>query len=305
MTTPTVVATGVIKVATSMGGTEGDSPMTAILRPTGEVFTVGSNSSSQLGRGGEKTVLTKLDLDFKVKDISCGLDHMILIAENGDMYGVGNNVYGQLGRNNLGGAVNTVTKIETDVVAAAAGRRHTVYIKSNGDLYVLGDNRWNKFKADYKEIIDEPLLLGSGFRFVSTGQHNCLAIDNDGNCYYFGWRSPTSFNAGESAATLTKIAENVKSAYIQDEHAILLSEDGKVYGFGLNNFGQIAPDLQNKMSPYLIIEDCISGGAGTHYSAAIKSNGEVWLWGNNSQGTIGNGNISDSYTAPYKALTIK
>jgi len=31
----------------------------------------------------------------------------------------------------------------------------------------------------------------------------------------------------------------------------------------------------------------------------------VMVWGNNSQGVIGNGKAADEYTAPYNAITLK
>ena len=305
VTKPVPVFSNVAAAAISMGGTESDAPMTAVLTASGAVYTAGNNSAGQLGRTGNTYSFVKLELGFKAKAISCGFDHMIIIAENGDMYGVGNNTYGQLGGANFDKNVSKLQKIDTGVKAAAAGRRHTVYIKNDGSLYVLGDNRWNKFKAGAEEKITTPLKLGDGYGFVSTGQHNALAIKTNGELYYLGWRSTTSFNAGEAAGQPVKIASAVKAAYIQDEHIIMLGTDGKVYGYGLNNYQQISTDGQTKNSPYKIMDGCIGCGAGTHYSAAIKTDGSLVLWGNNARGTIGNGSVSDSYVSAYKAINLK
>lgn len=305
VTKPVPVFSNVIKAAISMGGTESDAPMSAVLTESGDVYTAGNNAGGQLARSGSENVFAKIDLGFKAKDISCGFDHFIIIAENGDMYGIGNNVYGQLGAANFGKTVSSLQKIDSGVRTAAAGRRHTVYIKEDGSLYVLGDNRWNKFKAKESETLTEPLKLGDNFSFVSTGQHNCVAIDNSGDLYYIGWRSTETFDAGGAAGKPVRIASGMKEAYIQDEHIIMLSTDGGVYGFGYNNYYQISKDGQTKSSPVFIMDDCIGCGAGTHYSAAIKSDGSLLLWGNNAKGVIGNGRTSDTYTSPYTALKLK
>ena len=302
---PTAIFTNVKKAAVSMGGTESDAPMAAILTASGEVYTAGNNAAGQLGRTGNTFACVKLDLGFKAVDVSCGFDHMVIIAENGDMYGIGNNSYGQLGKNGFGGNVTKLQKFEENVKTAAAGRRHTIYIKDNGELYVFGDNRWNKFKAGASETLTDPLKLGDGFAFVSTGQHNCLAINNDGELFYIGWRSKTSFAAGEAAGQPVKIADGMKEAYIQDEHIIMLASDGKIYGYGLNNYNQISGDGQTKSLPEYITDGCIGGGAGTHYSAYIKADGSLYLFGNNVSGTIGNGSVSDSYVKAYKAINLK
>ena len=302
---PVPVFGGAVKAAISMGGTESDAPMTAVLTPSGEVYTAGNNSAGQLCRQGGTRTFVKLDLDFKAADISSGFDHFIIIAENGDMYGVGNNSYGQLGKNGFGGNVTKLQKIETGVKLAAAGRRHTIYIKEDGGLYVLGDNRWNKFRADAAEQLTEPLKLGENFTFVSTGQHNCLAINADGELYYIGWRSASSFDAGAAAGAPVKIADGMKAAYIQDEHIIMLSTDGKVYGYGLNNYKQISSDGQTKNSPAYITDNCITCGAGTHYSAYVTNDGKLYLFGNNTSGVMGNGTATDTFAGPVSPLKLK
>ena len=305
VTEPTVVASDVKKVSTSMGGTEGDAPMTAILTSGGAVYTCGNNSAGQLCRDGSSYSFIRVELDFVAKDISCGFDHFVILAENGDLYGVGNNSYGQLGTTGFGENVTQLTKIETGVKMAAAGRRHTIYIKENGDLYVLGDNRWNKFNTSGEATLTTPYKLGENFAFCSTGQHNCLAIKTTGDLYYIGWRSVTTFNAGEASGSLEKIATGMQSAYIMDEHIIMLGRDGNVYGFGYNNFSQIIPDGQNKLSPSLIMEGCIGCGAGTHYSAAIRADGTLLVWGNNSCGVLGNGTVSDTNSGPVEVMRLQ
>ena len=304
VTKPVPVFSNVAKAVISMGGTESDAPMSALLTTNGAVYTAGNNSGGQLGRTGSTFAFAKVNLDFKVKDISCGFDHFIVLAENGDMYGIGNNSYGQLGSKNFDKTVSTFQKIDSNVKTAAAGRRHTIYIKNDGSLYVLGDNRWVKFSSTAEEKLTTPLKLGTGFKFVSTGQHNALAINNSGDLYYLGWRSTETFNAGEASGSMTKIASGMKEAYIQDEHIIMLSTGGKIYGYGLNNYFQISEDGGTKSSPYYIMSGCIGGGAGTHYSAALKSDGSLVLWGYNSCGTIGNGYIAATYVPAYTAIDL-
>jgi archaellum component FlaG (FlaF/FlaG flagellin family) len=78
-----------------------------------------------------------------------------------------------------------------------------------------------------------------------------------------------------------------------------------VYGFGLNTYGQISSDFARKSSPVLIADKCISASAGTYYTAYIKQTGEVIVRGSNKSAVIGNGSISESYTAPYTAMKVK
>ncbi len=301
---PTLIMSGVIQVEMSRGGTEGDAPLTAILTSSGDVYTVGNNSSGQLGRGGDATLLTKINTNVKFKKVSAGLDHLLLLSENGDVYGCGNNSYGQLGANNYKGNVTSLTKIAQGVSDIAAGRRHSLYITNDGKLYALGDNRWTKISSSAPEVITTPYLLASDAAKVYAGQHNSLYINKKGELFYFGWRDLATFTSGQSNGKMNKIADKVASASIMDEHFVYLTNDGSVYGFGLNNYGQISEDKKTKSTPSLIATKCVSASAGTYYTAYITEGGEVIVKGSNKSGVIGNGSVSNNYTPPYTAMKI-
>ena len=302
---PMLVMTGVVQVETSRGGTESDAPMTAVLTDNGSVYTIGNDLSSQLGRGGVTTSFAKVNTSVKFKKISVGLDHMLLLAENGDVYGCGNNAYAQLGSKNYPNNVEAITKIASGAVDIAAGRRHSLYVTSDGSLYALGDNRWDKISSSAPETIKTPYKLASDAEKVFAGQHNSLYINKSGTLYYFGWRDVATFTAGQSNGKMNKIANRVVSASVMDEHVVYLTSDGNVYGFGLNTYGQISSDFARKSSPVLIADKCISASAGTYYTAYIKQTGEVIVRGSNKSAVIGNGSISESYTAPYTAMKVK
>lgn len=297
VTKPVHVASGVAKIEISRGGTEGDAPQTVILTDIGDVYTVGCNNNGQLARNGKNYILDKVKLSFKAKDISAGFDHLLILSQNGELYGCGNNSYGQLGKTNYGSSTSTLVKLASNVSKIAAGRRHSLYITNDNKLYVLGDNRWNKISSKAPEVIDTPYLLASDAKEVYAGQHNSLYINTSNQLFYFGWRSTTTFNAGESNGAMNKIADNVKKASIMDEHIIFITQNGEVYGMGYNNYGQISTDKQNKSTAYKIMDGCIDASAGTYYSAALKSDGTVCVWGSNKSGVAGNGSVSDAYTS--------
>ncbi len=305
MLKPVLVASGIVDVAISRGGTEGDAPHTLVLTDTGRVMSIGNNSFGQLGRGGDTFVLTDIGFSKKVKAIAAGLDHTLILTESGELYGCGNNAYGQLGAANLGSTVTSLTRIASSVSSIAAGRRHTLYITTSGKLYALGDNRWNKISSSAPEVITSPFLLASDARDVYAGQHNSLYINTKGELYYFGWRSVDSFIQGSSNGKMNKLADGVKSASVMDEHIIFIKTNGDVYGFGHNDHMQISADRQNKNLPYKIMSGCVWATAGTHYSAAIRSDGNVVVWGSNVAGVFGNGTLNGEQSTPVKAMNIE
>lgn len=298
---PLYVMSDVAKVAVTKGFVVAETnslSSTAILTRDGTLYTVGNNSSGQLGRTGSTSMLTKVEFDKKIVDVSVGQDYMLIIDEDGDLWGVGNNTRGQLGGKNVGSNVYSFQKMTTDVKAIAAGRRTTLYVKNNGDLYALGDNRWNKVSTDNVENITVPKKIGTNIRDVVAGSHQFLVIDNNNDLYYIGWRRFDNFQQGYSSADLPngvmyKLLSNVKSADIQEEHIVALTNDGKVYGYGLNTYGEliISGNIVNK-TPKLIYSNASSIAAGNGFTLILTSNGKILCYGRNTYGQAGNGSVS-------------
>ena len=107
----------------------------------------------------------------QIHSVNMGLNHIIILATDGLIYGLGDNTYGELGI--LEPNLKEFREIKFDSFAApvkkvACGARHTLILLSNGILYGLGDNSEGqcsgysvrndfpvKIQTDYEEkIID-------------------------------------------------------------------------------------------------------------------------------------------------------
>lgn len=291
-----VIMTSVKKVATAQGGNVGDAPHTLLLTADNMLYAVGNNTNLQTSCSGSDFYTIKPVKNVPagtIADISAGYDHTLILMENGDLYGIGNNAYGQLGSEGLGGTVGSFTKIASGVSSMAAGRRHSLYVV-NGKLYGIGDNRWNKLISSSTEKFTAPVLISSGIVRVFAGEHSSFCIDERGDLYYFGWRSTETFAAGASDGKLHKVLPGVRSVSMQDEHAIILSTDGKAYGWGMNSYNQITSgSASSHPSPVQISGAARAGAAGSWFSAILNSDGSVTVWGKNTSGISGTGETSE------------
>jgi alpha-tubulin suppressor-like RCC1 family protein len=83
-----------------------------------------------------------------------------------------------------------------------------------------------------------------------------------------------------------------KHVSVGTNHCIAVLEDGRLCSWGWNNRGQLGLGLaktRTVYSPTIIpnAEDFISVAAGSNFSIALKSNGEVWGFGSNNKGQLG------------------
>ena len=76
-------------------------------------------------------------------------------------------------------------------------------------------------------------------------------------------------------------------------HTVALANNGTVYSFGLNNNGQLGVDLSTTFSDKPIkvkkLVDIVSISSGNLHNIALDKQGNVWVWGNNSRGQLGDG----------------
>ena len=296
---PTHVMSGVAKVVTTAANAyeNGDATFsTAILTTDGRLFTVGCNACGQLCRNGtsDDANLAEVKLNFKVKDISLGKDHLLLVDTNGNLWGIGSNSYGALGPTNVGGNVTTLTKIDTGVAFASAGRRSTVYVKNDGTLWGVGDNRWKKISQSHGDQIHTPVQMASNIEFLDSGEHQILAVDHTGQLYYAGWRTVQGFNqGGGNNPTLAPVMKGVKKADIYFGNMVILSEDGKAYVYGLNTEGGIGSVVTDG-KPKQILEGVLDVAAGYGFTAYLMEDGTLCILGDNSFGQAGNGTAGGS-----------
>ena len=293
---PTYVMSGVAKVVTSSGNAyeNGDTTFaTAILTTDGRLFTVGRNTCGQLGRNGsaDDANLGLVELDFKVKDVSMGHDHLLIVDEKGNLWGIGSNSYGALGTTNVGGNVSSFVKLDTGVAFASAGRRSTVYVKNDGTLWGIGDNRWKKMSQSHGDQIHTPIQMASNIEFVDSGEHQILVVDHTGKLYYAGWRSVAGFGqgGGNNPTLASLMSGGVKKADSYFGNVVALSEDGKAYVYGLNTENGIGNNAYTDGAPRQIMEGVQDVAAGYGFTAYLMEDGTLLIQGNNSYGQAGNG----------------
>ncbi len=297
---PTFVMSGVSKVVTSAGNAyeNGDTTFsTAVLTTDGRVLTVGANTAGQLGRNGtlNDAQWGEIQFDGKVTDVSLGQDHLLIVDDKGNLWGIGANNYGALGATSVGGQVTSFTKLATNVKLASAGRRSTVYLTNDGRLWGVGDNRWKKISQSHGDQIHSPVVMATNMVYLDSGEHNMLAIDTSGKLYYAGWRTVSGFNqGGGNNPTLAQIrlggTVRAEEADIYFGNVVIRTHEGDAYVYGLNTDNGIGSAVTNGTAKKLL-SGVTDIAVGYGFSAYLTKDGRILVQGINDHGQAGNGTV--------------
>jgi alpha-tubulin suppressor-like RCC1 family protein len=228
----------------------------------GNLFTWGHNTNGNLGDNTATqriTPVTTLSGGANWKQVACSQSisngHTAAIKTDGTLWIWGFNGYGQLGDNTsfLGGRSTPVTTFVggTNWKQVVCGRDHTSAIKTDGTLWTWGRN-------SYGQIGDN-----------TSGTNRLTPV--------------TTFAGGT----------NWKQVSGGDEHTAAIKTDGTLWTWGRNSYGQIGDNTSgtNRLTPVTTFAGGtnwkqVSCGA-VNFTAAIKTDGTLWVWGRNAFGQLG------------------
>jgi alpha-tubulin suppressor-like RCC1 family protein len=252
----------------------------------GEQFSVGLHSDGSLrswGQGhtwgalGDGTFEPRSDavqvaLIDDARAVSIGTRHSLVVRSNGEVWGWGKGLHGE-----LGAAANEATPIRIASIilarAVAAGHGHFSPSDDRDDL--------SAYPSDFS-------LVASANGIVRAWGRNESGQLGDGTI--------NSRPDAQLVGTLSGVI-NVAAG---SGHSLALRSDGSVYAWGRNEHGQLGdgqiaaslrpiPVAIPVAAPATVIEIVASGST----SYALDSRGDVWAWGNNSAGNVGDGTTAD------------
>ena len=276
---------------------------TLFLLSDGSVYSCGDNEAFKLGLGKDNWFQdnpTKIPGLSNIQKISAGYAHSLALDKKGHVYVWGANEYGQLypGGPKYLKAPKRLPHLKNISSISAASER-SLALDSSGFVW-----EWGK-KSN--KVASSPHCLSelSNIVWIGAADIFSLALDKDGRLYC--WQSTNSFiNFFEIPKKPEPLPfyKKIISASAGSRHALFQSEDGILYGFGINldyrfdssSFPEfsIAPvELEIKSAKFLK-----SFVAGKKFSAFLTRNNRVYF-----QGTPTELNSNQSLMT-YKSPTI-
>ena len=310
----------------SVGGTNWKSVscgfnFAAAVKLDGTLWTWGDNTSGQLGVNdtvNRSTPVTTFAGGTNWKSVSCGLEHVIATKTDGTLWTWGLNSSGQLGVNDTAIRSTPVTTFAggTDWNFPSAGNYHSSAIKLDGTLWVWGYNFYGGLGVNDTANRSTPVTTfagGTDWKSVSCGTEHTVAIDIEGTLWTWGRNTSGQLGVNDttdrstpvttlSGVTPWRALSNIKNS----EHTVAIKSDGTLWVWGKNTSGQLGVnDTTNRSTPVTTFaggNDWKVATTGSTHTVAIKSDGNLWSWGSNAFGQLGD-NTTVGKSTPVTTIT--
>jgi alpha-tubulin suppressor-like RCC1 family protein len=151
---------------------------------------------------------------------------------------------------------------------------------------------------------------------AAGGLDHTLVVKDDASLWSWGGNGSgqlgdTDDPAGRAAPAASPVMTGVVSVAAGDRHSLALKEDGTVWGFGDDTYGQtgtatgIVPGSAVSLPRRVAgIQDVAAVTAGGNHSLALTRDGTVWAWGSNESGELGNtGAPLQAHPSPVAGLS--
>lgn len=146
--------------------------------------------------------------------------------------------------------------------------------------------------------------IGTDFVMVRAGLAHTVLLNSDGTVWSFGFSSHGELGTGNKNDRETEPYQNnyindVKEIGAGGYFTIALKNDGTVWAYGSNNFGQLGnASTVDSVKPVKVmnLSNIIRIDAGEDSSGALDKSGNLWVWGHGVSGVLGQGDTGNKLT---------
>uniref|UniRef100_A0ABI7Z519 HECT domain-containing protein n=1 Tax=Felis catus TaxID=9685 RepID=A0ABI7Z519_FELCA len=259
--------------------------------------------------------------DRSVKEVACGGNHSVFLLEDGEVYTCGLNTKGQLGHEREGNQPEQIGALaDQHIVHVACGESHSLALSDRGQLFSWGagsDGQLGLMTTEDSVAVPRLIqkLNQQTILQVSCGNWHCLALAADGQFFTWGKNSHGQLGLGkefpsQASPQRVRSLEGIPLAQVAagGAHSFALSLSGAVFGWGMNNAGQLGlSDEEDRESPchvkLLRTQKVVYISCGEEHTAVLTKSGGVFTFGAGSCGQLGHDSMNDEVN-PRRVLEL-
>jgi alpha-tubulin suppressor-like RCC1 family protein len=280
------------------------------IKTDGTLWNWGSNNSGQLGDNSithRSSPVQTVSGGTNWKQVACGGTHAACIKTDGTLWLWGRNANGQLGDNSITHRSSPVQTVAggTNWKLVACGAYYIAAIKTDGTLWTWGRNTNGQLGINDITHRSSPVQTVSGgtnWKLVAGGYYHIASIKTDGTLWTWGINNygqlgDNSITHRSSPVQTVAGGTNWKLVAGGYYHTACIKTDDTLWTWGQNANGALGDNtIVHRSSPV----QTVAGGTnwkqvagGITNIVSIKTDGTLWLWGVNTNGSLGDNTVTN------------
>lgn len=314
---------------------------------SGNVYCWGDNNDGQLGVNSTTEEDAPIQVDgvgasgnlTGISSVTAGLEHTCALSSIGNIFCWGLDSLGQLGNNST---TESTTPVESQVVGLGGGQSFfstvaitpTLISADNADFFTcavttlgnvdcwgydpdgeLGDNLTVQSNTPVEVVGVGGTGSLSNIVSVATGEYHACGLNTSGNVYC--WASNVNGQLGNNSTTSSKtpvevsgvggtgVLSNIVGIAAGSRYSCALNTSGNIYCWGDNTDGQLGNNTTTgELAPVEVdgvggvgkLSNMVSVSAGAFFACGVNSSANVYCWGIDGAGQLGNNSTTNSST---------
>ncbi|XP_065082582.1 probable E3 ubiquitin-protein ligase HERC2 [Ochlerotatus camptorhynchus] len=286
--------------------------------PDGKLYATGYGAGGRLGIGGTDSVSAPTLVEslqhviIKKVAVNSGGKHCLALSSDGEVFSWGEGEDGKLGHGNRD-SYDRPKLIEAlsgiGVIDIACGSAHSACITSQGHVLTWGKGRYGRLGHGDSEDQLQPKLVEAllGYRAIDiacgSGDAQTLCITDDDNVW--SWGDGDYGKLGRGGSDGCKVPMKIESlaglgvikVECGSQFSVALTRSGSVYTWGKGDYHRLGHGNTDhvrrpKKVAALQGKKIISIATGSLHCVACSDSGEVFTWGDNDEGQLGDGTVT-------------
>uniref|UniRef100_A0A672Q5U6 E3 ubiquitin-protein ligase HERC2 n=1 Tax=Sinocyclocheilus grahami TaxID=75366 RepID=A0A672Q5U6_SINGR len=281
----------------------------------GKLYATGYGAGGRLGIGGTESVSTPTLLEsiqhvfIRKVAVNSGGKHCLALSSEGELYSWGEAEDGKLGHGNRSPCdrprvIESLRGVE--VVDIAAGGAHSACITASGELYTWGKGRYGRLGHGDSEDQLKPKLVEAlqGHRVIDvacgSGDAQTLCLTDDDMVW--SWGDGDYGKLGRGGSDGCKVPMKIDSltglgvvkVECGSQFSVSLTKSGAVYTWGKGDYHRLGHGSDDHVRRPRQVQGLqgkkvIAIATGSLHCVCCTEDGEVYTWGDNDEGQLGDG----------------
>ncbi|XP_068449211.1 E3 ubiquitin-protein ligase HERC2 isoform X3 [Clinocottus analis] len=281
----------------------------------GKLYATGYGAGGRLGIGGTESVSTPTLLEsvqhvfVRKVAVNSGGKHCLALSSEGEVYSWGEAEDGKLGHGNRSPCdrprvIESLRGVE--VADIAAGGAHSACITASGELFTWGKGRYGRLGHGDSEDQLKPKLVDAlqGHRVIDvacgSGDAQTLCLTDDDMVW--SWGDGDYGKLGRGGSDGCKVPMKIDSltglgvvkVECGSQFSVALTKSGAVYTWGKGDYHRLGHGSDDHVRRPRQVQGLqgkkvIAIATGSLHCVCCTEDGEVYTWGDNDEGQLGDG----------------